>query len=101
MYDHPSLLPPEPIAAGYTKNHAQYPNQNKMWACKAFGVKEEVSIQVVMGHIPSGKRNIKQIGVRNDRSMIKCLCAHTYRSQYVVEGFNGVDAHIRGDDLHQ
>ena len=82
-YDNPSLPPPPlplpppaPIAAGYTKNHPQYNEQNKVWSRKAHGAKEEVSIKVIMGHVPPGKRNIRQIGVSNDTLEV-CLCAHT------------------------
>jgi hypothetical protein len=72
-YDIPSLPPrlapgpvAAPVAAGYTRNHARYQEQHKVWSRRASGTKEEVSIKVFMGHVPPGKRNIKQIGVSND-----------------------------------
>ena len=105
MYNAPSLpLPPSPapVAAGYTNNHTRYKEQFSIWSCKASGVKEEVSIKVFMGHIPSGKRNIKQIGV-SDRtnSIVNYVYVLTHDSQDVVEGFDGVDMHIGADKLHR
>jgi hypothetical protein len=51
----PSLPPSLPIDVGYTKNHAQYKEQHNVWHHKSSRMKEEVSIKVFLGHVPSGK----------------------------------------------
>ena len=114
-YDPTPIAPPQ--AGGYTRHHEHFPDKIERWSRKASGgtrqaparsgtanaVKtepEEVAIRVFMKVLMEGQTMFSQIGVSKPWFYLLCYVLN-HLSQNCVEGLSRIDAHIRGDDLHQ